>query len=146
MDHATVVNLGAPSRCDVYNSNDGTGLGPLYNVLGKLVTTGVLSDLDKSGVPASSTLNTTASPRTKWDYTPADCATKNGEDVAGPNAGPLVGGTSVKCDGDDEIAATAESRAKEIPELEVTVAKAKATTKIKRDKDKGLITTATSRL
>ena len=145
LDNATVVDMKAPSRCDIYNAHKG-GVPSLQNVFGLFTTTGVLGDVDGAGVPASKTLNDTASPRTTWDYTAADCSMKDGQDAAGPNSAPLVGDTSVDCGKDDEITAKAESRLKPGDGLDITVGKAVTTTKVRRDKDKGLVSVATSRL
>lgn len=144
-DNATIIDLKAPSRCDAYNAYTGN-IGSLQQALGMLATTGVLGDLDRAGVPASESVNNTLSPRTTWDYRPADCSTPNGEDEAGPNSSPLVGSTSVDCGDGDEIKATAESRAKPLDLADVHASKAKAWTTVKRDKDKGLVSTATARL
>jgi hypothetical protein len=144
-DNATVVDLKAPSRCDIYNSYPGP-FSPLTLVLPYLNTTGVLGDADRAGVPASQTLNDNIGPKTTWDYTAADCASEGGEDKAGPNSSPLVGPTSVDCDEDKAIEANAESRLKPIDGLDVFVAKATASTKVYVDEEKGLVSESVSRL
>ncbi|HEV7887400.1 MAG TPA: hypothetical protein VGO92_07570, partial [Acidimicrobiales bacterium] len=143
-DNATTVDLETPSRCDIYNSYKGDA--PVSMVTPFLSTTGALGDADKKGVPASSSINTTAGPHTKWDYKPADCSTPNGKDQAGPNTKPLVGPTSVACTKDDEITAQAESRVKPADALDITVTRATTSTKVSKDKAKGLVSTATARL
>lgn len=145
LDNATVVDMKAPSRCDVYNAYKGN-TPSLQDIVGLFATTGVLGSLDRAGAPASKTLNDAAAPRTTWDYTAADCSMENGQDAAGPNSAPFVGDTSVDCGKDNEIAAKAESRLKPISALDISVNKAVTTTKVVRDKDKGLMSVATSRL
>jgi hypothetical protein len=144
-DNATVVDLGTPSRCDIYNSYKGD-ISPVNVVTPFLNTTGVLGDADRAGAPASSTVNSAIGPHTTWDYTPADCSTAKGEDAAGPNSKPLVGKTEVECTKDDEISATAESRLKAVDGLDVTVARASTSTKVRLDPKEGVVTTAISRL
>lgn len=146
-DNATVVDLKAPSRCDIYNSYPGP-FSPLTLVLPYLNTTGVLGDADKRGVPASQTINDNIGPKTTWDYTGADCSTDKGEDKAGPNSSPLVGPTHVDCDDDKAIKAKAESRLKPIGNDAVNVyaAKATASTEVYLDKELGLVSKSTSRV
>ncbi|MDQ1444651.1 MAG: hypothetical protein QOI20_1115, partial [Acidimicrobiaceae bacterium] len=146
-DNATVVDLAAPSRCDIYNKYTGgeTFSGGAQALLPFLQTTGVLGEVDKSA-PASQAINDAIGPHTTWDYSPADCSSANGDDQAGPNSKPLVGATSVSCTKENEISAAAESRVKPSDQLDVTVAKATSSTKVKRDSNKGLVSTATSRL
>jgi hypothetical protein len=145
-DNATIIDLATPSRCDLFNSWAGPPAPFMDILMPFLHTTGALSDLDRDGVPASETLNGTVGPHTTWDYKPADCASAEGQDEAGANTKPVVGDTSVTCDKDDEISAVAESRLKGADALDVTVARAKASTKVERNKEKGLVSTATSRL
>ena len=145
LDNATVVDMKSPSRCDIYNAYKGS-TPSLQNIVGLFTTTGVLGDLDAAGVPASTTVNDNASPRTSWDYTAADCSKKDGQDEAGPNSAPLVGETSVECTKGDEITAKAEGRLKPNASLDITVSRATTSTRVYRDKEKGLVSVATARL
>jgi hypothetical protein len=146
VDNATVIDLGTPSRCDIYNSYK-SDTYPVTAVTPFLVTTGVLGDADKqTDGGTSDAVNTTLGPKTKWDYSAADCTTTDGKAAAGPNSERVAGPTSVDCTKDDEISATAESRLKAHDVLDVTVAKATSSTKVGLDKEKGLVSTATSRL
>lgn len=141
-DSATIVDSSTPSRCDIYNSYKSGPAGPIAPFLD---TPGLLGTVDQHA-PASSTLDSAAGPHTAWDYSPADCTTDDGQANAGPNTKALAGPASVDCTKDDEISAAAEGRAKPGDGLDVTVSRAVASTKVRLDDTRGVITTATSRL
>lgn len=149
-DSATVTDLKVPSRCDIYNSYAG-GFYPLTAVTPFLQTTGVLTTADsRTPDPApelATTINTHIGPKTTWDYVPADCTKPGGNHAPGPNSSPLVGPTKVDCTKTDEITAHAEARVRELNASPVvSVARATANTKVVRDKEKGLVSTATARV
>jgi hypothetical protein len=135
-DSATVVDASTPSRCDIYNSYQ--GVSPVSLVTPFLRTRSALG-------PAGPVLDQAAQ-HAQWDYAAADCTTEGGKDHAGPNTKPLAGPTSVDCGRDDQISSAAESRLKPADGLDVSVARATTSTKIRLDKAKGLVTTATARL
>lgn len=147
LDNATVIDLGSPSRCDVHNQYSSEEVsGGIDDVFKMFHTTGVLGDLDRAGAPASGTVNDVVGPRTTWDYTAADCSRRDGDDEAGANSKPLVGDTGVDCDEASEITAKAESRMRPVEGLDIRIGRATTSTKVKLDKTKGLVSTATARL
>lgn len=153
-DNSTIVDLSAPSRCDIYNSYQGASYPIAGALLPFLNSPGVLQDADRNTPendyvdPPSTVINEALGPRTRWDYKPADCSTEDGKDEAGPNTRDLTGKTSVDCDGDNSISAKAESRVRQADasDMTVSVARATASTKVYKDPERGLVSTATSRL
>jgi hypothetical protein len=139
LDNATVIDSQHPSRCDIYNSYNGPP--PLNAVTPLLSTHGALSDAHAAGP-----VDAAVGPATAWDYAPADCTTPGGKDRSGPNSSRFTGPTAVDCGKPNEIGAGAESRIRNGDALDVSVARATTTTKVRLDKDKGLVSTAVSRL
>jgi len=154
IDSATVTDLKAPSRCDVYNSYGGS-FYPLTAVTPFLRNPGLFASLDQTtpeGLAPSGAINEHIGPRTTWDYVPADCTEDRaagrvaGEDKAGPNSEPLVGDTAVRCDEDDQISATAESRLRSGSSLPVSVSRAVTNTSVKLDQKQGLVSRSEARV
>lgn len=146
LDSVTVTDLSVPSRCDVYNSYSGPFF-PVTALTPFLRFTGALQRADGAGSGApSGTFNTVIGPRTRWDYTAADCSTRDGEDQAGPNSAPLAGPTSVDCVKPGAVSAKAEGYARQVPGASVTIGRAVASTQVKLDPAKGLVSEATARV
>lgn len=154
LDSATVTDLKAPSRCDVFNSYGGS-FYPLTAVTPFLRNPGLFASLDESapeGLAPSGVINENIGPRTTWDYVPADCTADQaagrdaGEDKSGPNSEPLVGDTAVSCEEDGQISATAESRLRGGSSLPVSVSRAVTNTSVRLDPNDGLVSRSEARV
>lgn len=151
VDNATVVDLGDPSRCDLYNAAT-VQAGAASDFAKLLHTTGLIAEADRrtatanDPAPVSGAIAKEGGSRTAWDYEAADCSTEDGGDTAGPNSNRLAGPTSVKCTEKDGIEATAEARLKAGDSLPVSIARTITSTKVTRDAKLGLVSTATARL